>query len=206
MTDKAPDLSFERVSTKGRALFNAALVLSEISRGHMMSARTTSADLPEVMLLTKRKTKAPPKAPPSGKTIADLQETLLKAALLNQPLPGSERPLRLSDLAFILRHPHIYLSDENLAGKISVEGLPQPLRVMTRENLEEEARQSGDVAYLHFQPAEETEDGAIRLTLEGKLALQDTSQHPLGLSSIQVKFRKVGARWESTDEPVAMAS
>ena len=151
--------------------------------------------------MAKRKSKSTQ----SDKTIAHLQEMLLKAALLNQPLPGGSRQIHLSDLSFILRHPYIYLSDENLAGKISVEGLQKPLRVMTREELREAATAEGDVAYLHFQPPEEM-DGALRLTLEGKLATQDQSQHPLGLSSIQVKFRKVDDNWESVDEPIALAS
>jgi hypothetical protein len=151
--------------------------------------------------MSKRKSKSMP----PGKTIARLQEMLLKAALLNQPLPGSSRPPHLPDLAFILRHPHIYLSDENLAGKISVEGLQKPLSIMSQEDLKKEVRAQGDVAYLHFRPPEEV-DGAIRLTLEGKLIMQDPNQHPMGLSSIQVKFRKVGEQWESTDEHAALAS
>lgn len=142
---------------------------------------------------------------PPRKTIAHLQGILLRAAILNQPLAGGSRPVRLSDLTFILRHPHIYLSDENLAGKISDDGLPKPLRVMSQEDLQKKASAEGDVAYLHFQPPDEA-DGAIRLTLEGKLYTQDPNQQPLGLSSVQAKFRKVDGRWESTDGPVALAS
>lgn len=145
------------------------------------------------------------KSSPSRKTVAHLQDVLLKAALLNQTLPGSSRPLRLSDLSFILRHPHIYLSDANLAGKISDEGLPKPLRVVSQEELQKLARDEGDVAYLQFRAPEQLDDGAIRLTLEGKLVTQDPGQHPMGLSSIQVKFRKAGDLWESTDEPIALA-
>ena len=130
----------------------------------------------------------------------------MKAALLNEPLPGSSRPTRLSDLDFILRHPNIYLSEENLAGKISGEGLPKPLHITSDEELRKEAAEQGDVAYLHFRPAEQLDDDTIRLTLEGKFLTRDPGQHPLGLSSLQVKFRKVGDRWEIIDDPVAMAS
>jgi hypothetical protein len=49
-------------------------------------------------------------------------------------------------------------------------------------------------------------EGAIRLTLEGKLITQDPNQHPMGLSSIQVKFRKVGNRWETEGDAAALAS
>ena len=139
---------------------------------------------------------------PKDSVIASLQKTLLKAALLGETLPGGSRPLRLSDLDFILRHEHIYLSDENLAGDISVEGLPKPLRVMSREELQKQAEAEGDLAYLHFRPAEAV-GGGVRLTLEGKLA---ASAQPLGLSSVQVKFRDAGGHWESFDDPVAMAS
>jgi hypothetical protein len=142
---------------------------------------------------------------PPRKTVAHLQEVLLKAALLNQPLPGGGRPVRLSDLSFILRHQFIYVSDVNLAGEISDEGLPKPLRTVSKEEVQKLARDEGDLAYLQFRPAEELEDGVIRLTLEGRLATQDPGQHPMGLSSIQVKFRKVGDLWESTDEPTALA-
>ena len=151
--------------------------------------------------MSKRKSKSLP----AGKTLARLQEMLLKAALLNEPLPGSSRPLHLPDLQFILRHPHIYLSDENLAGKISVEGLPKPLRIMSQEDLQKAARTEADVAYLHFQPPDAVED-TVRLTLEGKLITQDPNQHPMGLSSIQVKFRKVGNRWDAEGDAAALAS
>jgi hypothetical protein len=142
---------------------------------------------------------------PSAKTIAQLQAKLLKAALLRQPLPGSSQPVQLSDLQFIFRHPKIYLLDENLAGKISVEGLPKPLEVIKKEGLQKLAEKEGDVAYLRFQPPEVGDD-TVRLTLEGKLATKDASQNPMGLSSVQVRFRKDDKEWLSTEGPIAFAS
>ena len=141
---------------------------------------------------------------PRRQVIASLQEMLLRAALLGEALPGGRGPTRLADLHFILRHPHVCLSEDNLAGKPSAEGLPKPLRVMSRDELKKEAAAQGDLAYLQFRPAEPVE-GGVRLTLEGKLATGDGRQ-TAGLSSVQVKFRKVGDGWETFGDPVAMAS
>jgi len=142
----------------------------------------------------------------TDRELARLQGLLLKAVLLNEPLPGGAGQPRMADLSFILRHPHIYLSEENLAGKISVGGLPKPLRVVSPEEVRELAREEGDVAYLRFQPPKEEGDGEVWLTLEGRLATRDEAQSALGLSSVQVKFRKADGGWESTGETRALAS
>lgn len=143
---------------------------------------------------------------PSDRELARLQELLLKAVLLDEPPPGGAGLPRLADLSFILRHTHVFLSEENLAGKISIEGLPKPLRVVSPEELRGLAREGGDVAYLRFQPPAGEGDGEVWLTLEGRLATRDEAQGSLGLSSVQVKFRKGGDGWQSTGETRALAS
>jgi phage tail tube protein FII len=144
------------------------------------------------------------KSLPPDEVLHHLQETLLRAALTQQPLPHNERPLNFPDLAFILRHPNIFLSGENLFGAIVVEGLPKPLRILSTEELAQEAVREGDIAYLRFQPPQATGERSISLTLEGRIATQDTQQRVMGLSGVQVKFTEDGGEWKA-DEPVMFA-
>jgi hypothetical protein len=141
---------------------------------------------------------------PSKKELADVQQSVLKAVLLGEPLPGGGSA-QLADLAFILGHRKINLLDENLAGPMSIKGLPKPLRVVSLEEIRREADTQDNVAYLRFLPPRAAEDGGIWVTLEGRLATSDKRQTPMGLSSIQVKLRKTGTGWEATGETRALA-
>ena len=49
-----------------------------------------------------------------------LQELLLQAVLLSQPLPGQSKPVRMPDLSFVMRHEVIYVAQENLAGPVKL--------------------------------------------------------------------------------------
>jgi hypothetical protein len=141
---------------------------------------------------------------PSDEALRHLQEQMLKAVITRQPLPNSSRPLNFPDLSFIMAHPNIYLSNENLFGSISVEGLPKPLRILSPEELSQEARAQGDIAYLLFRPPDK-ESHSVRLTLEGRIAPRDPQQRVLGLSGVQMTFRQDGDQWKP-DEPVMFAS
>ncbi|HVF51199.1 MAG TPA: hypothetical protein VNA19_13990 [Pyrinomonadaceae bacterium] len=145
------------------------------------------------------------KSKPSDKTLAQLQKSLLECALSGQPLPGSDRPFRFPDLAFVKNQPEVFLLDENLAESISVEDMPLPVRVMSRDELQAAAQAEGDRTYLSFQPPHRAGD-AVRLGLEAKIATPNPSQRALGLSSVQVKFHKVGDDWQADDEPTMLAS
>jgi hypothetical protein len=138
--------------------------------------------------------------------IGQLQETLLKALLLNQPLPGSTKPIVFPDLSLILRQSTIPLIDENLAKSICVAALAKPVRVLSLDDLLEEARAQGNLAYLRFQPAERLSFDVVRVTLQAGLAPDDPDQHTMGLSGIQVKFQKVADQWRAIDEPVFFAT
>ena len=144
-------------------------------------------------------------SPLPDEELRHLQEALLKAVLSGEPLPGSDRPVRFPDLSFILRQPAVILLDENLAGSISAEELPMPVRILSLEVLLEEARTQGDTAYLQFQPAER-EDDTVRLTLQAKIATRVPDQPTLGLSGIMVEFQKVSEGWEATGDPVFLAT
>ena len=141
---------------------------------------------------------------PTDDTLRQLQAALLKAVLRGEPLPGGDQPVTLPDLAFVLRQPAVFLSDENLAGPISVEGAPRPVRVLSPEELAEEARGQGDVAYLRFGSAEREGD-EVRLTLEARIASGDPQRRALGLSGLQVRFRREGDRWEVAADPASFA-
>ena len=140
----------------------------------------------------------------SDEVLRHLQELILKAVLTGQPLPHSARPLNFPDISYIMGHSSIYLSNENLFGTTSIEGLPKPLRILSPEELSQEAREQGDLAYLLFRPPEK-EDNSVRLTLEGRIAPRDPQQRMLGLSGVQVRFREDGGEWKP-DDPVMFAS
>jgi len=142
---------------------------------------------------------------PSDEVLRHLQETLLKAVLLSQRLPGGNQPIMFPDLSFILRQPNVVLVDENLVGPVSIEESPTRVRLLSRETLQQEARTQGDITYLRFQPPV-GEGNAVRLTLEAKIAARDPDQRILGLSGIQVKFEEVAGQWEAVDEPIFFAT
>ena len=134
-----------------------------------------------------------------------LQKTLLAAVLGRRPLPGMGRALVLPDLDFVLREESVVLADENLAGVLSPEGLPKPLRILSPEDIREEAASRGDVVYLRFQPVERDDD-LVRLTLEARIAVGDRERAALGLSGVQVRFRPVGDEWEAVGDPAFFAA
>ena len=140
---------------------------------------------------------------PSDEVLGRLQELVLSAALASRSLPGLDRPLRLPDIAFVLRGPAILLSNENLAGSPAPEGLPLPLRILSPEAVQEEARAQGDLAYLRFQPPM-VRDDTVSLTLEGRIAPQSAA-HPLGLGGVRVVFREDAGEWRAVDEPLSFA-
>jgi len=148
--------------------------------------------------------------PEVGSTLPDevlghLQQTLLRAVLSRELLPGGRQPVEMPDLSFVLRQPTVLLSNENLARSLSLEELPIPIHIISPEGIVEEARASGDIAYLRFQPAQE-QDGTVRLTLQARIVPQDPGVHPLGLSGVQVGFQNVAGRWETVDEPTFFAT
>lgn len=138
------------------------------------------------------------------KVLGALQELMLRSVLLGEPLPGEDRPLALPDLQFLRRGPVVTLVDENLAIPRARAETELRVRVRSTEELANEARRSGDVAYLQFGPPSRDGDD-IRLTLQGKIAPGGHGRVPLGLSGVTVTFRKKDARWEAVAEPVYLA-
>jgi len=134
-----------------------------------------------------------------------LQEMLLSAVLLRRPMPGSDRPLVLPDLEFVLRQGSVILTNENLSGRLSVEGLPKPLQILSPAEVRAKAEGEGDLAYVRFRPPSR-EDTVIRITLEARIAPRDPERVVLGLSGVQVDFQEVDGEWEVAGEPAFFAA
>lgn len=141
----------------------------------------------------------------SNEVLLKLQESMVKAVLLGQPLPGHDQPIRIPDLEFLTRQEFIYLADSSLASGFDLQGLPKPLKIMPAETLRQEAQQRGDIAYLQFHVNEAT-DTAVNLRLETRIASSDPQRGELGLSSVQVKFSKQGDEWKAGDAPLYSAA
>jgi hypothetical protein len=146
-------------------------------------------------------------APPalSEEVLAHLQQALLAAVLNRQALPGSDRPVALPDLQFVLGGEGVALAEENLVSRSVVVGLARPVRVLRPEELRQQAERRGEFAYLRFQPAEKDDD-SVRLTLEARIARPDPSEPELGLSGVQARFVEVSGRWEVAEEPAFFAT
>jgi hypothetical protein len=131
----------------------------------------------------------------SERALADLQRSLVEAVLLGRPLPGAGRALAFPDRAFFEERPTVTLLDEHLAPDLSLDDLPVPVRVLSREELLDEARREGDLPYLRFSAPEKVDD-AVRLGLEATIATAEPGRRVLGLSNVQATFRKVDDRWQ----------
>lgn len=141
---------------------------------------------------------------PATSELVFLQELLLRAVLLGQVLPGLDSPVNLPDLDFIVREPAIFVAEENLAGRLSAEGLGKPLRILAEAELKNRAQQRGDTAYLRFaEPV--VEDGRVRVTMAAHIAPQDPERQVLGLSSVGVLFGQSEDGWEVLEGPLYTA-
>ena len=148
--------------------------------------------------------KAHSSSQPSNEMLRQIQETLLQAVLLSQPLPGNNEPLAFPDLPFILRQPAVIVLDENLMGPISVADLTNPVRFLSLEAIRKEAHTQGDITYLHFQPPVQEGDEVV-ITLEAQIAPHNPSQQTLGLSSVRIKFKQINDQWVAVEPPTFFA-
>src|SRR4051794_40514639 len=140
---------------------------------------------------------------PAPDELEALQSRLLEAVLTRAPLDSGAAPLQFPDLELVLRHPTVYVLDENVGKALRIDA-PQPVRVVSRDELRAVAREQGDVPYFAFGPPE-PRDEAVRLTLEAKLASAE-ARPELGLSAVQVTFARTAAGWEVAEPPTFLAS
>lgn len=151
--------------------------------------------------------RADPGAPPGAvpdEVLAQLQHALLEAVLGRRPLPGSDRPVVLPDLQFVLGGEAVAVAEENLVSSSAAEGLDRPVRVLAPEELQAEAERQGELGFLRFQPAE-ADEHSVRVTLEARIARPDPHEPQLGLSGVQARFVEIGGQWEVAEEPAFFA-
>ena len=137
--------------------------------------------------------------------IGKLQGMLLTALFSGQPLPGANTPMNFPDLPTVVSQPNVILADENLDQKVQVKGSPKPVKILSLAEIRAQARAGQDLIYLHFQPANVGDD-SVGLTLAAKIMPANPDQRTLGLSTVQIKFRKVGAEWLAESAPMYSAS
>lgn len=129
----------------------------------------------------------------------------MTAVLSGQPLPGSATPVTFPDLAIVLSQPNITLADENLEDKVQVKPSPKPIRILSIDEIREQARNGQDLIYLHFQPPSVGDD-SVGLTLAAKIMPADPDQRTMGLSVVQIKFHRVGDEWRIQSPPMFSSS
>ncbi len=134
-----------------------------------------------------------------------LAEAMLRAIVSGEPLPGRDQPIRFPDLAFVLNQPKVIVVNENLPGFPASLKLSKPIQIVSRQLLEQQAREMGDVTYLQFRSPQVKGD-TVQLTLEAKIASADPHRPSLGLSSLQVTFKKVGGKWQALNEDRSFAA
>jgi hypothetical protein len=134
-----------------------------------------------------------------------LAEAMLRAIVSDEPLPGRDQQIRFPDLAFVLNQPKVIVVNENLPGFPASLKLSKPIQIVSRQLLEQQAREMGDVTYLQFRPPQVKGD-TVQLTLEAKIASADPHRASLGLSSLQVTFKKVGGKWQALNEDRSFAA
>ncbi len=142
---------------------------------------------------------------PDEETLGQLQGAMLEAILSGKPFPEHSRPLDLPDLPLLLNQALVFLSSENLGGPIRVEGSPKPIHILSEEAVLERAQRAGDFFYLWFQPPQRVADG-VQLTLQIRIAQRQQGRPVLGLSGVQVVFRKSGKSWQAAEETAAFAA
>ena len=136
--------------------------------------------------------------------LALLKERVLRAILNNQALPGSDRPLHFPDLPFVLSQPHIYLADNDIRGDINIESLGKPVQVTSETALAEGHKASGKVVYFQFRTSGESED-SFKLYLDANVQSAADSRKT-ALTSMEMKFRKIGDEWQMIDEPTSLSA
>ncbi len=138
-------------------------------------------------------------------TLAQLQRTMLTAALLGQRLPGSKQPLLCPGVSQLLKQQTIYIAEENLSSDFSTENLPRPAQIVNRDELVSMARAgSGPVHYLQFDPVE-YEHRVIRITMESTSAVVNSPLRLTSLGGVQGTFQETDEGWRAVREPIIYA-
>ena len=140
----------------------------------------------------------------SENELAKLKEKVLKAVLNNQTMHGSNKIFNFPDLPFVLTQADIYLVDDNIRNTITIEKINKPVQVVTQEFLNQKTSESGKVIFFQFHSKKSGKDNLV-LTLESKV-LSSSDQRTSSLTSMQIKFQKVGKEWKMIDEPTSLSA
>ena len=129
----------------------------------------------------------------SKQDLVMMQESLLKAVLLGEPLLGTTDRIVMPDLSFVTAGPTILLLNENLYGPVDIASGAKPIQVISPFELRQSRESSEQAGYLRFAPSTIALN-SVQMVLQARL-LTDASGNELGLSALQVDFRKSGDRW-----------
>ena len=136
--------------------------------------------------------------------LAKLKENVLRAVLNNQTMPGSDKSLNFPDLPFVLNQTDIYLVDDTIKENITIEKINKPLQVVSQEFLNQKANETGNITYFKFNSKKSGKDNLL-LTLETRV-VSSSNQRSSSLTSMQMKFQKVGKDWKMIDEPTSLSA
>jgi hypothetical protein len=136
--------------------------------------------------------------------LALLKESVLRAVLNNQALPGSDRPLHFPDLPFVLSQREIYLVDDDIRTDIHIESLGKPVQLISEATLADRQGASGKVVYFQFHTSEVSEK-SLKLRLDAKVQSAGYSR-TLSLTSMELKLEKDGDKWQMTNEPTSLSA
>ena len=136
--------------------------------------------------------------------LAKLKENVLRAVLNNQTMPGSDKSLNFPDLPFVLNQTDIYLVDDTIKENITIEKINKPLQVVSQEFLNQKANETGNITYFKFNSKKSGKDNLL-LTLETKV-VSSSNQRSSSLTSMQMKFQKVGKDWKMIDAPTSLSA
>lgn len=125
--------------------------------------------------------------------LAAMQAALVRAALLEEPMPGGAAAVALPDRGFLPAGGPTPLAADHLAP-----GALAALAGVAR------AAAPGDATYLRFRPPRREADG-VWLTLE--VVLRDAGvAGPQPLGGVQVAFARAADGWRPTAAPRAYAT
>lgn len=127
--------------------------------------------------------------------LGELQDLVLDRVLTGAPLPGRDTAISFPDLAYVTHAEEVLVLEDDYAGASA------RVTVVSKDELRRRS-ESEETAFIHFQPASETEDG---VTLRTRVLLGVPNVDPLPLGELVVTFARRGETWTTVDPTHAVA-
>lgn len=127
--------------------------------------------------------------------LGELQDLVLERVLDGSPLPGQETAISFPDLAYVTR------AEETLVLADGYSGESPRVTVVTEDELRQRC-ESGETAFIQFQPTAQTESGT---TLRARVLLGFPDVDPLPLGELVVTFARRGEVWTTVYPTHAVA-